>query len=58
MALVRNYIFSQASNKSALYIKYKIDKINKLCEISIETLFSGNIKLFIRSSVDLSVKKL
>jgi hypothetical protein len=58
VALVRNYIFSQAFNRSALYIKYKIGEIDKLCEIPIETLLFDNIKLFIRSSVDLSVKKL
>jgi hypothetical protein len=58
VALVRSCIFSQAFNRSALYIKYKTGEINKLCGIPVETLLSGNIKLFIRSSVDLSVKKL
>jgi hypothetical protein len=58
VALVRSCIFSQASNRSALYIKYKTGEIDELCGIPVETLLSGNIKLFIRSSVDLSVKKL
>jgi hypothetical protein len=58
VALVRSYMFSQTSNRSALYIKYRIDEISKPCEILVETLLSDNIKLFIRSSVDLSVKKL
>jgi hypothetical protein len=58
VALVRNCMFSQASNKSALYIKYKIGEIGEPCGIPVETLLSGSIKSFIRSSVDLSVKKL
>jgi hypothetical protein len=58
VALVCSCIFSQVFNRSVLYIKYKIGEINKFCEISVETLFFNNIKLFIRSFVDLSVKKL
>jgi hypothetical protein len=58
MALVRNYMFSQASNRSALYTRYKSNKIGKPYRIPIKILFSGKVKSFIRSSINLFIKKL
>lgn len=58
MALVRNCMFSQASSRSALYTRYRTGEIGEPCGIPIEILLSGKVKSFIRSSVDLSVKKL
>ena len=57
IALVRSRIFSQISNRSALYTKYKTGEIGEPCSIPTETLLSGSVKSLTRISVNLFNRK-